>query len=47
MSPAHDGLFPVRIERKAVAAQDVVTLDLVGADGGTLPSFDAGAHIDA
>jgi vanillate O-demethylase ferredoxin subunit len=41
-----DALFPVHIDRKAIAAQDIVTLDLVGADGGALPPFDAGAHID-
>jgi vanillate O-demethylase ferredoxin subunit len=42
----HDALFPVRIARKAIAALDVVTLELVGADGSALPPFDAGAHID-
>jgi vanillate O-demethylase ferredoxin subunit len=41
-----DTLFQVRIGRKATAAQDVVTLDLVDTEGGTLPPFDAGAHID-
>jgi vanillate monooxygenase ferredoxin subunit len=41
-----DTFFPVRIGRKATAAQDVVTLDLVAIDGGALPPFDAGAHID-
>jgi vanillate O-demethylase ferredoxin subunit len=41
-----DTLFQVRIGRKATAAQDVVTLDLLNTDGGALPPFDAGAHID-
>jgi vanillate monooxygenase ferredoxin subunit len=41
-----DTLFQVRIRRKAVAAQDVVTLDLVHPDGAALPPFDAGAHVD-
>jgi vanillate O-demethylase ferredoxin subunit len=40
------GLFEVLIARKAVAAQDVVTLDLVPAPGTVLPPFDAGAHIE-
>jgi vanillate O-demethylase ferredoxin subunit len=42
----NDAMFQVRIARKAVAAQDVVTLDLVHADGAALPPFDAGAHVD-
>jgi vanillate O-demethylase ferredoxin subunit len=42
----NDAMFQVRIACKAVAAQDVVTLDLVHADGAALPPFDAGAHVD-
>ena len=42
----NDAMFQVRIAHKAVAAQDVVTLDLVHADGAALPPFDAGAHVD-
>ena len=36
----------VRIERKTHAATDICRFVLVALDGGTLPSFTAGAHID-
>ncbi|PHM20266.1 MAG: oxidoreductase [Curvibacter sp. PD_MW3] len=36
----------VRVARKAVEAQDIVTLELVAADGSALPAFGAGAHVD-
>ncbi|HCY16108.1 MAG: Vanillate O-demethylase oxidoreductase [Curvibacter sp. GWA2_64_110] len=36
----------VRVARKAVEAQDIVTLELVAVDGSTLPAFGAGAHVD-
>lgn len=36
----------VRIARKAVEAEDIVTLDLMRPDGQALPRFDAGSHID-
>lgn len=36
----------VRVARKAVQAQDIVTLELVAADGSALPAFGAGAHVD-
>lgn len=35
-----------RIVRKAVEAEDIVTLDLVHAGGQALPHFEAGSHID-
>jgi len=36
----------VRIARKAIEAQDVCSFELVAADGGSLPAFSAGAHVD-
>ena len=36
----------VRVAGKHAAAQDVVSLDLVHPDGGALPAFTAGAHVD-
>ncbi|RZJ09475.1 MAG: oxidoreductase [Rubrivivax sp.] len=39
-------LITVRIEAKAAAALDVCALTLVAADGGELPAFTAGAHVD-
>lgn len=35
-----------RIARKTIEAQDICGFELVAADGGALPPFDAGAHID-
>ena len=39
-------LLTVRIEAKAAVAQGVCALTLVAADGGALPAFTAGAHLD-
>jgi len=39
-------LIPVRVLARAAAAQDVCALTLVAADGGALPAFTAGAHVD-
>lgn len=39
-------MITVRIEAKTAVAQDICTLTLVAADGGTLPAFTAGAHVD-
>ena len=39
-------MITVRIEAKAAVAQDVCALTLVAADGGHLPAFTAGAHVD-
>ncbi|KIC07683.1 Vanillate O-demethylase oxidoreductase [Leisingera sp. ANG-M1] len=39
-------LINVKIARKAVLAKDIAGLELVPADGGTLPPFNAGSHID-
>lgn len=36
----------VRVVRKVLEAQDIVSFELAAADGGTLPPFSAGAHID-
>jgi len=36
----------VRIARKAEAARDIVTLELAPVEGGSLPPFSAGSHID-
>ena len=36
----------VRVARKAVEAQDIVTLELVATDGKALPAFSAGSHVD-
>lgn len=36
----------VRVARKHPEALDICSLDLVAADGGPLPPFDAGAHVD-
>jgi len=38
--------FPVRILHKQEEAEDIVSLDLGLDDGGLLPAFSAGAHID-
>lgn len=39
-------LIPVRVQAKAAAARDVCAVTLVAADGGALPAFTAGAHVD-
>jgi len=36
----------VRVARKQPVALDICSLDLVAADGGALPAFEAGAHVD-
>lgn len=36
----------VRIAHKTIEAQDICSFELVAADGGALPAFTAGAHID-
>ncbi|CAN7749797.1 PDR/VanB family oxidoreductase [Variovorax sp. LjRoot130] len=36
----------VRVARKTLEAQDICSFELVAADGGALPPFTAGAHID-
>jgi vanillate O-demethylase ferredoxin subunit len=41
-----EAMLEVRIGRKAMAALDIVELDLHPVNGGALPPFDAGAHID-
>ncbi|QBX36676.1 oxidoreductase [Brevundimonas sp. S30B] len=39
-------MIAVRIQAKRPAADDIQTFELVAADGGALPPFSAGAHID-
>ncbi len=36
----------VRVTRKHTEALDICSLDLMAADGGTLPAFESGAHVD-
>ncbi|MDO8251583.1 MAG: PDR/VanB family oxidoreductase [Rhodoferax sp.] len=36
----------VRVARKALEAADICTFELVGVDGGPLPAFSAGSHVD-
>ncbi len=36
----------VRVARKATEAADICTFELVGVDGGALPAFSAGSHVD-
>lgn len=38
--------FSVRVARKSQEAVDICTFELVSADGGPLPAFSAGSHID-
>src|SRR4051794_19962519 len=40
------GRLLVRIARKVVEAEDICSFELVNKDGGTLPAFSAGSHID-
>ncbi len=42
----NEPLIDVRVAHKETLAQDIVLLELVRADGGALPDFAAGAHID-
>jgi ferredoxin-NADP reductase len=39
-------VFPVRLVRREEMAEGVVRFEFAAADGGALPPFDAGAHID-
>src|SRR5690348_14346609 len=41
-----DTLLSVRVAGKSEAAQGIVSLKLISADGGMLPAFTPGAHID-
>ena len=36
----------VRVARRRVEAEDIISLELISVDGGQLPPFSAGAHID-
>jgi ferredoxin-NADP reductase len=36
----------VRVVRKAVEAEDICSLELAAVDGGPLPAFSAGSHVD-
>jgi ferredoxin-NADP reductase/phenylpropionate dioxygenase-like ring-hydroxylating dioxygenase large terminal subunit len=46
LGPGAPGTIPVMIARVTREAERVVALDLVACDGGELPEFAAGAHID-
>lgn len=39
-------LIDVRVARKTVEADDIISFELVRADGATLPAFEPGAHLD-
>ena len=39
-------VFPVRLHRRVDMTPEVVKFELAAADGGDLPAFEAGAHID-
>lgn len=39
-------MLEVKIASRRVAAQDIVTFELVSADGSDLPGFEAGSHVD-
>ncbi|MFN0186895.1 MAG: 4Fe-4S double cluster binding domain-containing protein [Aquabacterium sp.] len=39
-------VFPVVLQRRTDMTPDVVKFELVAAPGGTLPAFEAGAHVD-
>jgi len=41
-----DSLLLVRVAKKTVEAQDIVSFDLVDPSGAALPPFTAGAHVD-
>ncbi len=46
MSSQRDGLLEVRILSRRPQAADIIELELVAKDGGDLPAFEAGAHVD-
>ncbi|MEY2656002.1 MAG: hypothetical protein RLZZ524_3030 [Pseudomonadota bacterium] len=46
MTTSRPPLLRVRVAAKTVLAEDICGLDLVAADGGALPAFSAGAHVD-
>jgi ferredoxin-NADP reductase len=46
VSPANDSWIHARIAKRVQVADDIVSLELVDADGARLPAFTAGSHID-
>ena len=46
MTPAPSPLLRVRVARKTPEAEGIASFELVDANGGELPAFDAGAHLD-
>ncbi len=40
------GALTVRVQKKTREAEDIASFELVRADGGTLPAFSAGSHVD-
>lgn len=43
---AHHATLNVRVARKTVEAEGICSFELVAADGGALPAFSAGSHVD-
>lgn len=46
MTNVSNSTLAVRVARRSVEAEGIVSFDLVCPDGGELPGFDAGSHID-
>jgi reductive dehalogenase len=44
--PDEPPVIPVRLQRRETIAQDVARFEFAALDGGALPPFEAGAHID-
>jgi reductive dehalogenase len=44
--PAEPPVIPVRLQCRETIAQDIVRFEFVAPDGGLLPPFEAGAHVD-
>jgi vanillate O-demethylase ferredoxin subunit len=45
-APPAVALLPVRVARRRMEADGICSFELVADDGGALPAFSAGAHID-
>src|SRR5450830_1969038 len=43
---SHLSTLSVRVARKALEAADICTFELVDVNGGPLPAFSAGSHVD-
>src|SRR6516225_1879740 len=42
----NDSLLSLRVERRRIEADGIVSFELASVDGRELPAFEAGAHID-